>query len=268
MKILVGSRALNFWEPSLKLKDTTDWDILSDNPIEGSEWHNPEFLDSYKLEQFASPYTLQYKGQQLNVLSMQGCIVMKRSHLWRDLSFDKHILHWYKYMQRHTVRLSEPARQLLKQRTTATIKEFSLGSPSLNKTVKEFFDDAVTKKYDHDLLHELLAFEDKPLYTRMQVDASRAWCEKTLWDQFSYLQKIHCAAEETYVIAVERFLATSDWQTPTRLAYTKALRKVCTTLTSGWFRDFALDNFPEILAQYDHQRFESCKSKLYNLKLL
>ena len=38
--------------------------------------------------------------------------------------------------------------------------------------------------------------------------------------------------------------------------------KVCTTLTSGWFRDFAIDNYPEILKLYDHSKFEYVKNQL------
>ena len=43
-------------------------------------------------------------------------------------------------------------------------------------------------------------------------------------------------------------------------------KKVCTTLTSGWFRDFAIDNYPEILKLYDHSKFEYVKNQLGETK--
>jgi hypothetical protein len=45
------------------------------------------------------------------------------------------------------------------------------------------------------------------------------------------------------VIALERFLIPGLDQYAYS-AYNKALKKVCTSLTSGWFRDFAIWNWP------------------------
>jgi hypothetical protein len=64
------------------------------------------------------------------------------------------------------------------------------------------------------------------------------------------------------VIAAERMLIPSNWKYSSKLAYIRSLEKVCTTLTSGWFRDFAIDNYPEILKLYDHSKFEYVKNQL------
>ena len=47
------------------------------------------------------------------------------------------------------------------------------------------------------------------------------------------------------VIALERFVIPGKLNP--KLAYLKAVEKICTTLTSGWFRDFAIDNWPEVI---------------------
>ena len=46
---------------------------------------------------------------------------------------------------------------------------------------------------------------------------------------------------------------------PSRIACDKALEKVCTTLTSGWFRDFAIDNYPEIFNLCDTIKIDNIR---------
>jgi len=132
----------------------------------------------------------------------------------------------------------------------------------LNQTVEEFFDDAVTKKYNHDFLHSLFAYQEQPMYTRLQTDSTKAWCSKELWDGLTHVEQLQCVAEETYVIATERFMVPKDWKYPAKLAYNKALNKVCTTLCKNWFRDKAIDYYPEVMELFDEGKFLSVKDKL------
>lgn len=128
----------------------------------------------------------------------------------------------------------------------------------------DFFDDNVDKVYDHDYLHELFAFGERPMFEKLKQEDNfdKAWCEKDLWDNLTLEEKCQCAAEETYVISAERFLIPSDWKFAPRRAYFRALHKVCTTLTSGWFRDFAIDNYPRIVNLYETRRFHRVKTIL------
>ena len=81
----------------------------------------------------------------------------------------------------------------------------------------------------------------------------------------AYNQKVQCVAEETYVIGLERFLIPVDFDFNSRIAYNKALEKVCTTLCSGWFRDFAIENYPEILGLFSKDKFKQVQDTLDNL---
>ena len=103
------------------------------------------------------------------------------------------------------------------------------------------------------------------MYTKMQTNPELAWCDKQLWDNFTHEQKIHTVQEETYVIATERFLVPKEFKYPAKLAYNKALNKVCTTLCSNWFRDFAIDNYPEILEKFDESKVKSVQQTINNL---
>lgn len=262
--LLIGSRAIKFNNSEFKLKDTADYDVISVDPIEGTEHHKADFLNNYDFERYALSDYIMYNGEKLYPLNGTGLSIIKRSHLWRDLSFNKHITMYHKYLADHFKNLSISDLKIYNDRLELTKKEFPQGYPKLNKSVKDFFDDAVVKKYDHDLIHKLVAFDEEPLYTYMQRDPGLAWCNKDMWDMFTIEQKNKCVAEETMVIAIERFLVPSEWKHYTKLAYFKAIEKVCTTLTSGWFRDHAIDNYPEIINLYDENRILNIKPLLEN----
>jgi hypothetical protein len=261
MNLLIGSRALNHWVPEFKVKDETDWDIISDKPIPGAEWHDPNLVLNRELEQFASTDVINFQGHQVHVVNMAGLKIVKRSHLWRDLGWDKHIAHYHHHLA--AVELSEAEQSYLGRRIEATKKAFPQRTPSLMQTKENFFDDAVRKVYDHDWLHSVVAYHEKPLYTRLLRQEGLVWCEKDKWDTFTALEKAQCVSEETMVIAVERFLLHSNWRMP-KMAYYKALRKVCTTLCSGWFRDYAIDHFPEVLRMCDENRMKLVQKEIDN----
>lgn len=258
---LIGSRAIAH-HTNIKLSTKSDIDVISDEPIPGFEFHDKSFLNnSIFCTHYSTNDVITINGIDVIPINMKGLGIIKRSHLWRDLKFDRHIAMYHHHLSEHMI-LNEFDQSILEQRIQLSYKEFDNKYPKLNKTVSEFFDDFVVKKYDHDYLHELVAFNDKPMYTKMQTDPSRAWCEKLLWDTFTYEEKCQCVAEETYVIAIERFLVPTDWKHYTKLAYVKSLHKVCTTLTSGWFRDFAIDNYPYIFNLFDNEKLKNIKNML------
>lgn len=267
--MLIGSRAMDYWHDLGLIKESTDWDIISKEPIEGAEHHKWELLDNYKLARYTSPeHTVVFNGRVVHVISLLGLAIVKRSHLWRDLAFGKHITMFHKHLVMYMKRMSKADVEYLQERTTLTHKMFPQGSPNLNQTVEDFFDDAVTKKYEHDYLHSLFAYYEKPMYTRLQKDHTKAWCSKDLWEELTHEDKLKCIAEETYVIATERFLVPKDWNYPMKLAYAKALQKVCTTLCSGWFREKAIDHYPVLLQMIDENKFLEVKEKLSKLDIV
>lgn len=261
MKMLIGSRALafwNFWYADKLIDYKTDWDVISDEPIEGTEWHSPDILNNREMLKYATSQTINFRGTVLNVCSMVGLKIIKRSHLWRSVGFQKHITMYHRYLD--AVPMGSDDLEVLNHRTKLTHEQYPQKHPKLNTTVKDFFDDYVTKKYDHDWLHQVVAFNDVPMYTKMQKNPEMAWCSEDMWNQFSYLEKCQCVAEESLVIAMERFMIPQNWKFPSKFAFLKALDKVCTTLCSGWFRDFAIDHYPEIYGLYSDEKFKLVKA--------
>lgn len=137
-------------------------------------------------------------------------------------------------------------------------------TPKLNGVSKEkFFDDSVKKYYIHDDLHVLFSHTGRPMYEKMQKDLNSVQCDKNLWDKFSHDEKIKTVLEECYVISSERKLIPTikgdALFTDTHECFKWALMRVSTTLTSGWFRDFSINNYFEILNNCDHNYYEKLK---------
>ena len=274
--MLIGSRAIKHWwdefhpgQEAFKVKEGTDWDIIGYPEQESLyrgllnipdtdriEWHNPEHLNNCILQ---TMFDID------NVCSLYGLAIIYRSHLHREYKWDAHIAKYHMFIlpliDNPDVLLRDP---VLLERILLTKKAYPQGNPNLNQSNMDFFDDNVVKVYDHDYIHELYAYEDRPMFERLKKPEKfdSAWCEKDLWLGLSDLQRLQCVAEETYVIATERFMVPKDWNFNPKQAYYMALKKVCTTLCSGWFRDYAIDNFPGVLNMYDPERFKMVKGKL------
>ena len=263
--MLIGSRALALHDKSFRVKPDADWDIIGyaiDEigwrrglrvPDGGRiEFHDPEHLNNADMLAYGDG----------GVCSLSGLAIIKRSHLWRDWFFDKHIVMYHRHLA--GVVLSDSDRFTLKERTKITKKAYPQGNPNLNQSNEDFFDDSVAKIYEHDYIHELYAYYDRPLFERLKHEGGEdsAWCAKDLWSELNHDDKNKCVAEETYVIATERFMVRNDWNYHPRRAYDQALKKVCTTLCSGWFRDHAIDNHPDITNLFDKSKFDTVKAKL------
>ena len=263
--LLIGSQAMQHWFPGFKVRPNSDWDIISEHVINDTkriEYHDFNTLRNYDLLQYASKEYIEIAGQKVYIVNPIGLAIVKRSHLWRDRSFEKHITHYIKHLQQYRQLFLVKDEEVLQRRIDITAKTYPQGNPNLLQTVEDFFDDAVSKRYDHDYLHALFAYHAEPLYKKLQKDQSLAWCDKELWYNLSHADKIKCIAEEAYVISVERFLVPSNWSTASKLAFYKSLNKICTTLCSGWFRDFAIDNYSEVFNVFDSAKVEAVRQIL------
>ena len=165
MICLVGSKALEYWT-GLDLK-SKDWDFIgeSTDTNDGFDYSNLDHLNNREMvERFGVPVK-SYDGWD-EVMSREGLAIMKRSHLHRDLNWDRHMALYHHHLSGYMVDWD-----LMKKRQMLTIQEYPQGKPSLNMSNEDFFDDAVDKVYDHDMLHELVAYEKGvPIYTKLKYD--------------------------------------------------------------------------------------------------
>jgi len=312
--ILIGSRALAYWNKNFKCKDNTDWDVIcsdvefeklcSSHPDKRWEQHKLDTLNNVNILKFASDELYPFKnneiGLNLGVMTMTGLAVLKRSHLHRPRFFNKHISMYHHHGMAKIVNdgLVGSDKELLDERIRLTKDAYGDRVPSLKMGNDEFFNDPIRESglyvFDHDDIHVVVAHTEShcdgtkiPMYEFMKKPDNEskesAWCERDMWDNFTHEMKIQTVLEESYVIALERFLipeksninpqyvrqGSIPWTS--RSAFAEALSKVCTTLCSGFFRDFAIDNWLEIVKtanmNYDQLFFSSYLWKNRNIQV-
>lgn len=116
---------------------------------------------------------------------------------------------------------------------------------------KEFFNpQTVTYKYEHDSLHEVVAIFDKPAYQYYIEPSSEVMCSEKLFNACPEHIKLAGVVEESMVLALERSLIPFDFKPNPDKAFSTALEKVCTSITSGYFREYAYNHYWEAQAAY------------------
>jgi hypothetical protein len=199
-------------------------------------------------------------GIKWNSLKLEYLYLTKKSHLHFPVHFEKNINDYHiiknklgdfkqtGLMERYfTLRNNEAKKRFSEKHNT----------PRLNVTNFDFFKISGVEDgrvYIHDDLHEVIKHFDRPVYEMMKKDENfdMAWCEKDMFKKLPFEYRIKCVQEEAYVIALERYIIPEKrnyedffW------CYKRALMRICTTLCSGFFRDFACDNYLKIVDSYD-----------------
>jgi hypothetical protein len=138
--------------------------------------------------------------------------------------------------------------EILKVREKET---YTYDHPKLNQNKDSFFvQDESFYVYDHDDIHAAVATLDKPAYLYFKPENSQVMVSKKMWDQCSLDIKLRAGLEESMVLALERSLVPCPGVLTPRQAFNKALEKVCTSITSGWFREFCWENHEAIQSLY------------------
>lgn len=113
----------------------------------------------------------------------------------------------------------------------------------LNQDKTEFFSDAVRRKYDHDSIHETVAYGSRPMYESVMKDGESVATDMKKVKALSHEDKIKLYREEVYATALERWVIPSGYTVSPRLAYARALKKTITSLTKGWSSLFMIENY-------------------------
>lgn len=119
----------------------------------------------------------------------------------------------------------------------------------LNTTKKEFFTDNVPYKYDHDSLHRAVSYPNPPAYTNYMQEGAEVMCSKEKFFEQEEWFRLQGVFEEACVLALERAIIPHGTD-PTR-AFEIALEKVCTSITKGWFREYAWENYDVVRSMFN-----------------
>jgi hypothetical protein len=133
-----------------------------------------------------------------------------------------------------------------RQKTT-----YSYEHPKLNTTKDVFFTgDGIQYVYDHDTIHLAMAHKDKPAYKFYQPEDSQVNVAKELFFRVPEEIRLLGVLEESYVLALERSQIPHPG-VPAKKSFDMALMKVCTSITSGWFREYAWEHYDQVQTMYD-----------------
>lgn len=199
----------------------------------------------------AHPNEFHRKGQWL-VPSLDVLLLLKMSHRYKKDSphFLKTMrdIHWLRYKG---AKINEDIHPYYLLRMAQTL---SYAHPKLAVSKEGFFDAEATGvpyTYDHDSIHEAVKTFGKPAYTYFKPEDSPVLCSKEMFFAERFAVQLAAVAEEAYVLALERSLIPyPNGKTP-REAFDMALMKVCTSITSGWFREFAWEHYHAVQSIYD-----------------
>lgn len=195
-----------------------------------------------------------YKNVTLDLL-----LTLKMSH--RFLSSPHFRKTWYdiKFLRDNGAVIHDS--YLLKMREKETyIKRL----PKLNVDKSNFFDPATFTHYiyDHDTIHLAMAEPLKPAYQSFQN--GEVWCSKEQFFNIDEATRQRSVLEEAYVLALERSQIPFEFKVAPAKSFRMAIEKICTTISSGWWREYAWQNYPLWLEIYDQNYVSKFKDGLVN----
>ena len=116
-------------------------------------------------------------------------------------------------------------------------------------------------KFDHDSLHLAVALQDKPAYQYYAIEGEEVLSSKDkFFNECDEHIRLCGVYEESCVLALERAVVPHNVH-PDK-AFKMALMKVCSSITSGWFREYAYDHIDDVLKMYDGQYVNKFKKGL------
>lgn len=172
-------------------------------------------------------------------------------HFWKNL-FDYHA------MKKAGAKVRPEWSAWLKQREKETYTHKTPKLMGVNK--KDFFNpnSGVNYLWDHDSIHEVFSKKYTengdvlPAYRHYILPNSQVECSKDLFfNKCSEEIRLRGVLEESYVLAMERSQIPFPGRLAPKESFKIAFSKVCTSITSGWFREFAYDNALRVLSLYE-----------------
>ena len=209
----------------------------------------------------SDPKTIETSFGLLPSLDMLFTIKSSHKHLKNSPFFWKN-LQDYHLMKSLGAVVRPEFKDFLKLREKET---YNYSHPKLNQSKKDFFsDDGLQYEVDHDDIHESVKRFEKPAYSYYLKDNAQVDCDKEKF--FNCPEEIQLAGvvEEAAVLAIERSLIPHPGVMNPAQAWHFAFSKVCTSITSGWFRNFAYENAPQILKLYPDGYWEKFQQDRQN----
>lgn len=226
--LIIGSTAMAKY---LIRRVPKDLDAFSDKPNvrEDIFWHDSFYdwlgrEDSWRVATLDELYTIKVSHAYWALPNgswdkhMSDMVAMKQAGATLDL--DLHDLLYSVWVERHGAK-----------------------RVNLNMDKTAFFSDAVKRIYDHDSIHESVAYGDRPMYDYLLSDGETIAMNMTAIKAMPFDDQVKLYREEIYATALERYVIPSDYRFSPRRAYAMALQKTIVSLTKGWSARFIVENY-------------------------
>jgi hypothetical protein len=283
--IVIGSRAVKAWEPSFRepvdwdisctlkeymmLQAAWEPDLDKIRPIgrgkilmlfpdmrvevEISErGSSSELLNELLRTGEVQWKPLTFRGFQFRAPELLISYLIKLSHGHYPHHWFKTIedIHWMKERVDFSRLTSRHTKLYLRSKDEAESRN-TAPKPKLNMSNEDFFsvsEQFVGRVFDHDELHKAVAFGPVPVHTMAKKNPEKALMSQKMFFKLPEATQLNCVREEAAVIALERKIVPQGKTDEAFIAeaYRWALKRISTDLTGGWFRDFAIDNYPQV----------------------
>lgn len=188
---------------------------------------------------------------------------IKVSHAYWELkngSWDKHMTDLL-FLKKHGAKLDMDLHKLL---YPVWVELHGKKKMNLAQAAGDFFDDAVVRIYDHDSIHDSVAFGERPMYERILKDGASVDIDPAkMWDGLTFAEQIKLFREEIAATALERWMIPTKYKFSPGLAYKLALKKTITSLTKGRSARFIVDNFDQFYKPHNYMSIH--RSKMHKL---
>lgn len=235
---LIGSRAMAIHFPDARTPGD-DWDYHGDDPDS-----DLDFL-GVRLDVFTDPRLGAWPWG--TVATPDELYTLKISHSFWEINgprtWDKHASDIV-FLERKGAKFLRPLYDIL---LPIWKERYKRNPTNLNQSKDGFFADAVNRKYDHDSLHESVAYGERPLYESILRDGSDVAVDNSKFWAMDHATQIKTVREEIYATALERILIPANYRGSPRAAYHWALRRTATSLFKGEWALFLLLNLDELM---------------------
>lgn len=211
------------------------------------------------------------ESQDDNIVMANGTLVpsldvlylLKMSHRYKkDSPHFLKTLRDIQFMRKLGAKIRPEHEEFFQQREKET---YNYGHPKLNVNRNDFFDSNVTgvvQVYQHDSVHEAVKHLDRPAYEYFKPDTAEVYCSREMFEQCSDEIKLYSVVEEAMVLAIERSLSVFPGKKTPKEAFDMALMKCCTSIASGWWREFAWTNYDRVQELYHDDYYDLFMAKV------
>lgn len=249
MRVLVGSKAITLHYPDFpRLPRDTDFFIDHDkyveNHVPGLEYFfSPPIMNW--LRSYGECIPLPSGSSECYYAGVNELYTIKVSHAFWDLknhSWEKHMFDAAWLKDKGAVLIEDFYHVLY----STWEEHYGEKKANLNVSAEEFFNGNVKRVYEHDSIHESIAYGDEPLFNRILREDSEVAVDRRRFEALSWDDKARLVREEVYATALERVLIPNDYTGSPGAAYGWALKKLITSFSKGWFPLWIVQNYKEL----------------------